>query len=83
MNAKISPTMQKALAVAREHGGVLVYWQGGFWTWEGCPSRCRGIPSWSVETGTIKALVKRGWLAPTAGASGGWVRAQVTNAAPL
>lgn len=62
---KVSPTMQGALDAAREHGGRLVRWPGGFWTYPDCPTRGGGswdtdYPTWSVAAGTIKSLLARG-----------------------
>jgi len=66
MSKRLSAIMIEAIRAARAHGGSLVRWQGGFWTYVGCPKKAdawpRGeaIPSWYVEAHTINALVRRG-----------------------
>lgn len=63
---KLSPTMQGALDVARQHGGRLERWSGGFWTYPGCASQTKNlpmptlVPDWYVSTHTIHALIDRG-----------------------
>lgn len=52
----LSETMHKAIACAREHGGELVRYLGGRWTWRDDPSS----PWSSFGTPTINALVARG-----------------------
>jgi len=59
----LSPTMQAALNVVRNHGGRLERWPGGFWTYHGCLRQPHtGYPTWSIGTTTVQALVKRGAL---------------------
>ena len=68
MSAGLSATMAIALGEARDHGGRLVYWRGGFWTYPNCAVKCKSwpsgdaVPEWSVGTRTVKALVARGEL---------------------
>ena len=67
--SKLSPTMQKALDAAVEHGG-LEYRKGGFWTFAGCevghslpgPTGAYQVPKWYVGLTTVRALVDRGRL---------------------
>lgn len=55
----ISKTMRIAIELAKEHGGKLTRYPGGFW----------GGPDWNGErhvgTTTIEALVKRGMMTYT------------------
>jgi hypothetical protein len=51
---KLSATMAIALAEMQDHGGELVRWQGGFWSYSGCdwkpgwPTGIR-VPNWYVS----------------------------------
>lgn len=54
--AKLSPTMQKAVDLAREHGNELRYYVGGYWSYEGWKDS-RTEP-W-VTTHTVNALLTR------------------------
>ena len=56
----LSPEMERAIAYARLHGGIVRY-PGGFWArreWPGCVETY-------VATTTIEALVRRGVAAYT------------------
>jgi hypothetical protein len=66
---KLSAVMQTAVNTAKQHGGELELWRGGFWTYPGCPSthavsdfdgKPQPVPSWYVGTTTIHALLRRG-----------------------
>lgn len=61
---KLSITMACALAEIGEHGGEIVCWVGGYWTYQGCPpARGAGtVPEWHVGGDTVKALATRGYL---------------------
>jgi hypothetical protein len=58
--------MAAALAEAERRGGELVRWEGGYWTYPGCPASGRfspnPVPDWYVGTETVWALVDRGEL---------------------
>lgn len=63
----ISNQQQEALDQAKKHGGKLIRWRGGMWTFEG--AACTGEnwcgvpePEWYCTTNTIFALVRRGYL---------------------
>lgn len=67
--AKLSPTMRKALDLARQGGGRLVRLGGGFWVPPGAPIDRFGWPERDenghrryVVAGTIDALIVRGVL---------------------
>ena len=62
VGAKLSPTMQEALNVARVNGGRLERLPGGFWTYPGCPCDERAVPNWYVSAHTVKALLARGYV---------------------
>lgn len=57
----LTPAMTKALEKAASHGGYLIRYPGGYWTYQGV-KRWSGIPEWCVGTTTVEALVKRGAL---------------------
>lgn len=61
MAKKLSATMVSALDDATAHGGTLVRFQGGFWSW---PNVARtphdGVPVDWVRPSTVAALVDRG-----------------------
>jgi hypothetical protein len=63
---KLSATMAIALAETIDHGGELVCWQGGYWTYPNCSIyEERGgyrVPIWNVGTDTVRALVSRGYF---------------------
>lgn len=67
---KLSASMQLALDKAKEHGGELHRWPGGFWTYPGCDRIGRSygdssgysVPLWHCGTNTVMALVSRGVL---------------------
>lgn len=58
--------MALTLAEMSEHGGELVRWQGGFWTYPKCPIAGESwphkhrIPQWYATFGTVRALLDRG-----------------------
>jgi hypothetical protein len=86
MTKKLSPTMQRTLDKANEHGGELVNWRGGFWTYQGCTTTRTEhftgfkIPDWYVGSGTIKALADRGIVEFTERTGSGWpIRAKVIS----
>jgi hypothetical protein len=56
----MSATMTAALGEVGKHGGKLVRHPGGFWSYDGCPARWDGLPTWWVDTGTVNALERRG-----------------------
>ena len=78
---RLSPKMVEALDVARAHGGELVRWPGGFWTWPFCPRDSNQplfhVPSWHTSTHTIKAIVARGLMEPTEGGQGYYRRVRI------
>ena len=53
---QLTPTMQAAVDMAREHGGALHRHPGGFWA--GPEWKLHGAPY--VGTPTVEALVRRG-----------------------
>jgi hypothetical protein len=59
--ARLSPTMQSAVDHARQHGGCLVRYPGGFWCRDGLMDHAN--PWWG--TSTVQALVSRGVMAYT------------------
>lgn len=69
MGKKLSATMAVALAECIEHGGELVRWQGGFWTYPNCAvaheRKDYRVPAWYVGTETVRALATRGYLEAT------------------
>lgn len=82
-NEKLSPTMAAALAVAVDHGGELVCWRGGFWTYPNCATIRESVgyrvPAWYVGTETLTALARRGHVKFTERAPSGYpVRARIT-----
>ena len=68
---KPSPTQLDVLAQLRKAGTKLVRWPGGFWTYDGCPSRTdlidfgNEVPEWYTTLQTIRAMERRGWLVRT------------------
>lgn len=68
MKGPLSPTMLKALALAREGGGRLEYEVGGYWVKPGTPMIRK---PWPVPDGpyvgiaTVRALKKRGMVEET------------------
>lgn len=56
MNTKLSTTMQKAVRYAKEHGGKLIRYPGGYWAKEGW----KGPHEYSFGASTIEALAGRG-----------------------
>jgi hypothetical protein len=62
--SKSEPTipMSNALALARHHGGRLVRYVGGYWSFENAPKTWRGNPVEYAGSNTIDALVRRGRL---------------------
>ncbi len=60
---KLTPTMLKALTLARSSAdGCLMYRAGGFWTSREMPCNVSGIPNHYVGAQTIYALEDRGML---------------------
>lgn len=64
---KLSETQKEVVEVIKEHGGVLVRWVGGYWTWEGAKVKEEApmvgrVPEWHCGTSTIRALIDRGLL---------------------
>lgn len=59
----MTKVMEEALAKAIAHGGELVRWKGGFWTYRDCPvkSEERGyrVPVWHAGTQTVDGLIDR------------------------
>jgi hypothetical protein len=47
--------------MAVDHGGKLIKFSGGYWTFPDCP-RSGGLPTEYYGTTTIEALVRRGRL---------------------
>jgi hypothetical protein len=58
---RLSPTMQSAVDHARQHGGCLVRYPGGFWCRDGLMDHAN--PWWG--TSTVQALVSRGVMTYT------------------
>lgn len=63
----LSIIQQEALEQARRHGGRLIRWSGGCWTYEGAAileddDHSKAFPEWHCTTNTIFALVRRGYL---------------------
>ncbi|MBU5442415.1 hypothetical protein [Paenibacillus sp. MSJ-34] len=63
----LSEMQSEALEMAKKHGGRLIRWKGGFWTFEGArPSGERHCgsptPEWYCTTNTVFALVRRGLM---------------------
>lgn len=58
--------MATAIAEALDHGGELVRWKGGFWTYPNCPivqsNQLYNVPAWYIGWRTVLALEKRGAL---------------------
>lgn len=69
MTHRPTPTQADAIRILAEHGGIIEYRKGGFWTYPGCvehQTRAAGatfmVPEWYITAHTVKALAKRGWL---------------------
>ena len=63
MAKPLSATMVCALDDIQEHGGEIVRYQGGYWSWRDVARRPHdGVPEFSYGTNTIHALVTRGEL---------------------
>lgn len=60
MGKEISATMAIGLGYAHDHGGKLIRYVGGYWSWEGVSRNHNGAPVEYVGTPTIEALVSRG-----------------------
>lgn len=64
LEEKLSPTQRECL---RQMGvsplGTLERWRGGFWTVPGANVARPGVPAWSVNVTTARALEKRGLVA--------------------
>lgn len=63
----LSIIQQEALEQARKHGGRLIRWSGGSWTFQGASiieevSGSKAFPEWHCTTNTIFALVRRGYI---------------------
>ncbi|NOJ73294.1 hypothetical protein [Paenibacillus alvei] len=63
----LSIIQQEALEQARKHGGRLIRWSGGCWTFQGAAiiegdSGSKAIPEWHCTTNTIFALMRRGYI---------------------
>lgn len=64
----LSPEMVKALEIIMAGGGSIVRYPGGFWAKEGAEMKHYGgaqplnYPVEYVTAGTIKALLKRGYI---------------------
>lgn len=64
MRGTPSPTQSEVLR-RLEHGKRLVRTKGGFWSTEDTPKDAGGIPTWSVDIRTVRALEKLGLLVRT------------------
>ncbi len=63
MKTEISAPMAICLAMAHDHGGKLVRYIGGYWSWEHAPKhQHNGNPVEYAGTSTVEGLVKRGRL---------------------
>jgi hypothetical protein len=60
MSKRLSATMVLTLWMANNHGGILVRFPGGWWSWHGAPTDKYRNPIEHASTRTIKALVARG-----------------------
>lgn len=56
-------------------GKCMLRVPGGFWTYDGCPTKRHDLfdephdwPTWSVTVQTINTMRKRGWIQYVAGA---------------
>jgi hypothetical protein len=64
----LSPEMVKALEIIMRGGGEIVRYPGGFWAKEGAKMKHSGgrqpfnYPEEYVGAGTVKALLKRGYI---------------------
>lgn len=64
----LSPEMVKALEIIQLGGGCIVRYPGGFWAKEGAKMKFSGgaqplnYPEEHVAAGTMKALLKRGYI---------------------
>jgi hypothetical protein len=63
MRAKLTSPMMGAIALAKLHGGFLKRYPGGYWGNGKIASN--GVPLLWFGTGTIQALVSRGYAAYT------------------
>lgn len=82
--SEISGTMAAALATAYEHGGELIHYVGGFWSWRGCPRHSHnGNPEEYFGTTTIEGLVARQRMAYTEWKEGRAVRIEIAAKADL
>jgi hypothetical protein len=67
---KLSATMAAAVVEIIDHGGKIEAWRGGWWTYPGCPVERTTydgyrVPTWSIGTTTVRALVSRNMLTIT------------------
>jgi hypothetical protein len=60
VSAKLSATMVAALSLANDHGGILLRFRCGCWSWYGAPLDYYSIPIEYASARTIEALVARG-----------------------
>ena len=61
--ATATPAQLDALRQMAEHG-PLRFVKGGWWTWEGCPTKLGlrlSAPVWSTTIGTLAACERNGW----------------------
>lgn len=63
MQPELSATMAACLAAAYEHGGRLVHFVGGYWSWPDCPRDHNGVPVEHFGTSTVQGLIRRERLA--------------------
>lgn len=60
MPRPLTKPMAQCLALTIEHGGKLVYFAGGFWSWLHCEKNGNGNPITRFRWVTVEALVQRG-----------------------
>lgn len=65
MPTKLSPVQEQCLAAAKQHGGTLVYYKGGFWSATNVVMKpCADFmaPEWHFGTVVIRALIRKEYL---------------------
>lgn len=60
-----SPTQIEVVERLERDGGTLRRFKGGYWATENTPRNTNGIPDWSVDIRTVRAMEKRRLLVRT------------------